>query len=195
MPPRLLLASTSPYRRRLLERLQLPFAVEPSGTDEVAVTGEAAAARAKRLARAKAQAVGSRHPEAWILGSDQVAECAGRLLDKPGDAAGCRAQLLLQSGRLTVFHTAAVLWRADPPVRHEHVDRTSVRFRVLSAEEIARYVEADAPYDCAGSFRAEGQGIALFESIESRDPTALVGLPLIWVAAALRKAGFDPFSG
>jgi septum formation protein len=190
----LLLASTSPYRRRLLERLGLPFAVEAPQVDEAPVAGEQPAERALRLARAKAAAVSARHPSSLVLGSDQVADCGGLVLDKPGDAAGCRAQLRASSGRAVQFHTAIVLLRAEPPVTRESVDRTTVRFRQLSEAEIARYVERDAPFDCAGGFRSEGLGVALFESVETRDPAALVGLPLIWVAGALRDAGLDPLS-
>lgn len=190
----LLLASTSPYRRRLLERLGVPFTVEPPGVDEAPVHGEEPAARALRLARAKAAAVSGRHPHAIVLGSDQVAECGGLVLDKPGNAAACRAQLRASSGGEVRFHTAAVVARSHPLLTCEHVDLTIVRFRQLSDREIGRYVELDTPLDCAGGFRAEGRGIALFESVQSWDPTALVGLPLIWVAAALRDAGLDPLS-
>ncbi|MGQ0429057.1 MAG: Maf family protein [Gammaproteobacteria bacterium] len=191
----LLLASTSPYRRRLLERLGLPFAVEPSQADETLLAGETPGVRALRLARAKAAAVSARHPGALVIGSDQVAACAGAVLDKPRDAARSRAQLNACSGHAVAFHTAAVLMRGDPACAREHVDLTTVRFRSLNDQEIAQYVLRDAPYDCAGSFRAEGLGIALFESVETRDPTALVGLPLIWVAAALAACGLDPLSG
>jgi septum formation protein len=192
--PTLYLASTSRYRAALLARLGLAFAVEAPGVDESPQTGEEPAVRALRLARAKAAAVAARHPDAWVLGSDQVADCAGRILDKPGDAAGCIAQLRASSGREVHFHTAVVLNRARDGRRRDHVDRTVVRFRALDAATIARYVALDQPYDCAGGFRSEGLGIALFESIDSRDPAALVGLPLIWVAAALRESGLDPLA-
>ncbi|MGQ0428875.1 MAG: Maf family protein [Gammaproteobacteria bacterium] len=189
------LASTSPYRRRLLERLGLPFAVEAPEIDEPPTGGEAPPARALRLARAKAAVVSARHPGALVLGSDQVAECAGTVLGKPRDALGCRAQLRHCSGRAVSFHTAAVLACGDAAVVREHVDLTTVRFRRLGDWEIEQYVLRDQPYDCAGGFRAESLGIALFESVETRDPTALVGLPLIWVAAALAACGLDPLSG
>lgn len=194
MAATLLLASTSPYRRRLLERLGLPFAVESPQVDERALPGEGPAERALRLARAKAAAVAARHPKSLVLGSDQVADCDGTVLDKPGDATQCRRQLRLSSGRAVRFHTAAVLVRADPATAHEHLDLTVVRFRQLADPQIARYVELEAPFDCAGGFRCEGLGVALFESVETRDPTALVGLPLIWVAAVLRAAGLDPLT-
>lgn len=195
MAATLLLASTSPYRRRLLERLGLPFAVESPQVDERAVADEAPAARALRLAHAKAAAVAARHPQSWVLGSDQVADCDGIVLHKPGDAAHSLNQLRAESGRSVRFHTAAVLMRADPASMQEHVDLTTVHFRRLSEPEIARYVELEAPYDCAGAFRSEGLGVALFQSIDSRDPSALIGLPLIWVAAALRACGLDPLTG
>jgi septum formation protein len=195
MAATLLLASTSPYRRRLLERLGLPFAVEAPQVDETPAADELPAARALRLARLKAAAVSARHPGSLVLGSDQVADCGGLVLDKPGDAAGCRAQLRASSGRAVQFHTAVVLLRAEPPVVRDFIDQTTVRFRSLAEDEIARYVERDAPFDCAGGFRSEGLGVTLFESVETRDPTALVGLPLIWVADALRAAGLDPLSG
>ncbi|HEU0225034.1 MAG TPA: nucleoside triphosphate pyrophosphatase [Steroidobacteraceae bacterium] len=191
----LLLASTSPYRRRVLERLGLPFAVESPRVDERVQAGEEPAARALRLAHAKAAAVAARHPQAWVLGSDQVADCGGTVLDKPGDAARCRSQLQAESGRAVHFHTAAVLMRVDPASVQEHLDLTVVRFRALSDAEISRYVELEAPWDCAGAFRSEGLGAALFESIDTRDPCALIGLPLIWVATALRACGLDPLTG
>ncbi len=194
MSATLLLASTSPYRRRLLERLGLPFAVEEPRVDEGALADEAPAERALRLARAKAAAVSVRHPQALVLGSDQVAELAGTILDKPGDAAGCLAQLSASSGRAVAFHTAVVLTRGEPAIRREHVDHTVVRFRELDRARIAEYVLRDAPHDCAGGFRAEGLGSALFDSVETRDPSALIGLPLIWVAAALAACGLDPLS-
>jgi septum formation protein len=194
MRPRLVLASTSPYRAALLARLSIAFETSAPRVDERPLEGEAPAERALRLARAKAQAVAAVHPSAWVLGSDQVAACAGRIHDKPGDAARCRAQLKASSGRAVEFFTAAVLMRSESRSLSEHVDRTVVRFRTLSDEEIARYVELDGPFDCAGSFRSEARGPLLFESIETSDPAALVGLPLIWVATALRAAGFDPLA-
>jgi septum formation protein len=194
MAPRLLLASTSRYRALLLERLGLPFGVEAPGVDEVPRAREKAAARALRLAHAKAAAVAARHPDACVIGSDQVAVAARRVLDKPGEAALCRAQLRASSGRRVEFHAAVVLRSPNPDGAREHVDRTIVRFRRLTDQEIARYVEIEQPFDCAGGFRSEGLGVALFESVESRDPTALVGLPLIWLAGALRAAGLDPLA-
>jgi septum formation protein len=194
MAPRLLLASTSRYRALLLARLGLPFEVEAPGVDEATRAHEGHAARALRLAHAKASAVALRHPGACVIGSDQVAVAAGRVLDKPRDAARCRAQLRSSSGQPVVFHTAVVLHGPGPDDVREHVDCTVVRFRPLTDREVARYVEIEQPFDCAGGFRSEGLGIALFEAIESRDPSALVGLPLIWLAGALRTAGLDPLA-
>ncbi|HKX99695.1 MAG TPA: nucleoside triphosphate pyrophosphatase [Steroidobacteraceae bacterium] len=195
MEPSLILASTSRYRAELLARLGLAFETVAPEVDETALPGEPPRLRAARLAAAKASAVARRHPGRWVIGSDQVADLAGEILDKPGDAVRCRAQLAAQSGRAVEFHTAVVLMRAGPPRAYEHLDRTVVRFRHLSAEEIARYVERDRPFDCAGGFRSEGLGAVLFESVQTSDPAALVGLPLIWLAGALRSAGFDPLEG
>jgi septum formation protein len=191
MAPTLILASTSPYRASLLGRLGLPFEAVPPGVAELPQSGESPRARALRLAQAKADAVARRFPGSWVIGSDQVAELGGRTLGKPADAARCRAQLAAESGSLVEFHTAAVLVRLEPRSNFEHVDRTAVRFRTLTADDIARYVELDRPFDCAGGFRSEGLGAALFESMETHDPAALVGLPLIWLAGALRAAGLD----
>ncbi len=185
---RLVLASTSPYRRELLARLRLPFEVARPDTDEAPHPGEAPADLAQRLAAAKAAAVAKQFPGAWVLGSDQVAELDGAPLGKPGGRERAIAQLSAMSGREVAFRTAVCL--AGEGSRHSALDTTRVRFRVLEAGEIARYVDAELPFDCAGSFKSEGLGIALFESIESRDPTGLVGLPLIATARLLRQAGF-----
>jgi septum formation protein len=192
--PTLVLASSSRYRADLLGRLGLPFETEAPGVDESPRDGESPRGQALRLAKAKAEAVALRYPESWVIGSDQVADLGGRILGKPGDAARCRAQLGAESGNVVEFHTAAVLMRHEPRFAFEHVDRTAVRFRRLTAAEIARYVELDRPFDCAGGFRSEGLGAALFESMETCDPAALVGLPLIWLAGALRAAGLDPLA-
>jgi len=189
--PELILASTSPYRRSLLERLGIPFTAMPPQTPEDTLPGELPPDRALRLAIAKAQAIASRRPDAAVIGSDQVAAVGSKILDKPGDAARCRAQLTAASGSSARFHTACAVIAPQTGVRMVHIDTTTVFFRSLSDQEIERYVERERPFDCAGGFRAEGLGISLFESIESRDPTALIGLPLIWLACALRRAGFQ----
>ena len=187
--PELILASTSRYRRALLERLELPFTAVAPEVSEAYQQGELPADRAARLALAKAQTLAERHPEALVIGSDQVAALGAQVLDKPGDAARCHAQLAAASGERVRFHTGCALLGAGGTVRMVHLDTTTVVFRTLEAAEIARYVEAERPFDCAGGFRAEALGISLFERIESTDPTALIGLPLIWLAAALRRAG------
>lgn len=188
--PRLILASTSRYRRELLERLRLPFDVARPDTDETSLPGEPPAALARRLAAAKAATVARDHGDAWVLGSDQVAGLGDVALGKPGGRAAALAQLAAMSGHSVHFRTAVCLAHADGR-RFEALDTTIVHFRVLDGDEIARYVDAEQPFDCAGSFKSEGLGIALFESIESRDPTALVGLPLIATASLLRQAGFQ----
>ncbi len=186
----LVLASTSRYRRELLSRLGLPFSVLSPEVDETALPGETPRALAIRLARSKAQAVAARlDGGGWALGSDQVAEAAGGALGKPGNRKTAIAQLRAMSGQVVRFYTAINLTHRDGR-RFSVIDLTKVRVRTLSKAEIERYVDAEQPFDCAGSFKSEGLGIALFDSIESRDPTALIGLPLIATARLLRKAGF-----
>ena len=187
---RLLLASTSPYRRELLDRLRLPYAVGRPEVDETPQPGEAAVSLAIRLGRAKAQAVAGRAGgDAWAIGSDQAADVLGQVLGKPGDRAGAVAQLQAMRGQRVRFHTSVALAHADGRL-YEALDLTEVALRWLDDEEIERYVDAEQPFDCAGSFKSEGLGIALFDAIDSRDPTALVGLPLIATARLLRQAGF-----
>jgi septum formation protein len=186
---RLILASTSPYRRALLARLRLPFDAVAPAVDETPYAGEAPVALARRLADMKAHVVASGNPEAWTIGSDQVVDHNGTTLGKPGSRERAIAQLTAMSGERVDFHTALVLTRAGGPTL-EAVDTTRVRFRTLSDDEIARYVDAETPFDCAGSFKSEGLGIALFDAVESQDPTALIGLPLIATARLLREVGF-----
>lgn len=150
--------------------------------------GELPAVRALRLAGEKAAEVHAREPDAFVIGSDQVADLDGRVLGKPGDLATAIAQLNAMSGREVVFHTALCI--VGPRFRGSTIDTTRVRVRTLGGEEIARYQQAEPAFDCAGSFKAEGLGIALFDAIDSSDPSALVGLPLIATARLLRKAGF-----
>ncbi len=187
---RLILASTSSYRRELLGRLRLPFACVAPEVDEIARAGEPALERAVRLALAKATAVAARHPASTVIGSDQVAVCRGELLDKPGDAVRCRAQLRRLSGSQASFHTAVAVLSAERARTLQFVDTTTVHVRPLSDAEIERYIAAEQPFDCAGGFRCEGLGISLFERIVCEDPTALVGLPLIRTAGALRELGY-----
>jgi septum formation protein len=187
--PDLILASTSAYRRALLERLGLPFDIARPEVDESPRPGEAPQALAVRLARAKVEAVAATAGPAWVIGSDQVAELDGRALGKPGTTDNAIAQLRSMSGREVRFLTALCLAGPDGR-RFEALDVTTVHFRALGDNEIARYVERERPLDCAGSFKCEGLGIALFEAIENRDPTALIGLPMIATARLLREAGF-----
>ena len=186
----LVLGSTSPYRRALLERLGLPVEVARPEVDETPLPHEAPRQLARRLAADKARAVSLRLREAWVIGSDQVAELDGQALGKPGSFERAADQLAAASGREVRFHTAVCLARHGEPRRFEFQDVTLVRFRTLDNATIERYLHAEQPYDCAGSFKAEGLGICLFEAIESLDPTALVGLPLIGLANALRGIGY-----
>ncbi|WP_058835192.1 Maf family protein [Luteimonas abyssi] len=184
----LVLASTSAYRRELLERLGRPFETARPDVDETPRPGETPASLAGRLARAKARAVSLQRPDAWVIGSDQVADLDGQPLGKPGTHAATVAQLRAMAGRQVHFHTGVALAHAGD-CRAASLDLTRVHFRPLSDQEIARYVDAERPYDCAGGFKSEGLGIALFDAIDTRDPTALIGLPLIATAKLLREAG------
>ena len=188
--PGLILASTSIYRRQLLERLRIPFSVARPEVDEAPRQGELPLQRATRLALEKAQAVARQHPAQVVIGADQVASCEGAILDKPGDAQTARAQLQAQSGRAVDFYSAVALVHTERGFADHFVDRTTVVFRTLSAAEIEAYLAADAPYDCAGSLRSEALGLSLCERIETLDPTALIGLPLIRLAASLRSCGY-----
>ena len=189
MSYRLLLASTSPYRRELLSRLCIPFGVARPEVDETPHPGESPLALVQRLATAKAAAIAAREADAWVIGSDQVAELDGQPLGKPGGRDAALAQLAAMSGRSVAFRTALCVMHRNLG-RFDALDTTVVRFRDLAADEIVRYVDAEQPFDCAGSFKSEGLGITLFEAVESSDPTALVGLPLIATARLLRQAGF-----
>jgi len=183
------LGSSSRYRFELMARLRIPFDVSAPNVDETPLTGEAPQALALRLALAKARAVAALHPEAVVIGSDQVADLAGQPLGKPGNHARAVAQLRQMRGQTVIFQTAlAVVCLASG---FEEVDLAKVRvvFRDLSDEEIEAYLLAEQPYDCAGSAKSEGLGIALLESIDNDDPTALIGLPLIRTARLLRQAG------
>ena len=185
----LVLGSTSVYRRELLQRLRLPFTVAAPAVDETPLPGEPPAQLAQRLALAKAHAVATLHPEAVVIGSDQVADLAGQPLGKPGDHARATAQLQRMRGHTVVFHTAvAVVCHANGFAQTD-LAPVRVRFRELSDAEIERYLRAEQPYDCAGSAKSEGLGISLLEAIDSDDPTALIGLPLIRTCRLLRAAG------
>lgn len=184
---KLILASTSPYRKELLARLNLAFDSVAPEVDETPLADEQPTETACRLALAKAQAVRDRNPDSLIVGSDQVAICDGQRLDKPGNHANAVRQLQLASGRSVVFHTAVVLLNSSSGRIQTELVPTETRFRSLSAEEIVRYLRAEPAYDCAGSAKSEGLGISLLEEIRSPDPTALIGLPLIALCSMLRN--------
>jgi septum formation protein len=184
----LILASTSRYRRDLLQRLGVPFDCVAPDVDETRLPGEPAAEMAARLARVKAEAVAARHPEAIVIGSDQVALRGVDVLGKPGTVERCRQQLRASSSQEVVFLTAVHVIDGTAGRTESYVDRTVVKFRELSDAEIDRYIDRDQPLDCAGGFKAESLGIALFDRIESIDPTGLTGLPLSWLCGALRRA-------
>lgn len=191
MPP-LILASTSRYRQELLTRLRLPFEAVAPEVDESALTGEVPAALAERLALAKARAVAARHPGAVVIGSDQVADLDGEAIGKPGTHERAVEQLRRMSGQQVVFQTAVAV--VAPGLAAIERAEVRVRFRVLGDAAIEAYLRADQPYDCAGSAKVESLGVALLEAVDSDDPTALIGLPLIRTCALLRRAGLDPLA-
>jgi septum formation protein len=191
---RLVLASTSRYRSELLQRLRLPFTVRAPEVDETALDGEAPRALALRLALAKADAVADLDRDAVVIGSDQVADLDGLAIGKPGDHARATAQLRSMRGRTVLFHTAVAAVCRDSGFRAAGLVTVTVRFRELGDAEIEHYLRAEQPYDCAGSAKAETLGIALLDAIESDDPTALIGLPLIRTCDLLRRAGIDPLA-
>jgi septum formation protein len=188
---RVVLASTSKYRRGLLERIGMPFECADPLVDEAARPGEAPSATALRLAEAKARAVAIRFPDALIIGSDQVASCDGARLDKPGNHLNAVRQLTLVSGKTASFDTAVVLFDTKSQTLGARVVPCRVTFRTLGAGQIERYLRLEQPYDCAGSAKVEGLGIALIARVDTEDPTALIGLPLIALGELLRDAGFD----
>ncbi|MCO4095131.1 MAG: septum formation inhibitor Maf [Acidovorax sp.] len=192
--PPLVLGSTSPYRRELLARLRLDFSVDAPRVDETPQPGEAPARLAQRLAMEKALDVASRHPGAVVIGADQVAELDGQPIGKPGNHARAVAQLRAMRGRQVVFHTAVAVVRPDTGFAQGLLAPVAVQFRPLTDAEIERYLRLEQPYDCAGSAKCETLGIALLERIDSDDPTALVGLPLMRTCALLRQAGIDPLA-
>ena len=194
-PPLLILASTSVYRRELLERVRIPFECHPPGVDETPLPGERAGALVIRLARSKAEAVAARHPESWVIGSDQIAVLTDAaqhetILGKPGTVPNCIDQLQTCSGRTLAFVTAVAVVRRQENALMEFVDTTRVTYRTLDRASIERYVERESPLDCAGGLKSEALGITLCECIESSDPTALIGLPLIRLCAVLRDVGY-----
>lgn len=186
---RLVLASTSPYRRQLLERFGQRFTVAAPDVDESPLPGETPVDLVNRLARAKAEVVARRNPRSIVIGSDQIAVFGREILGKPGNPERCIEQLKAVSGQRLTFNTAVHVIQSDTGSNESHLDVTTVYFRKLSDDEITRYVARERPVNCAGGFKAEALGITLFERIESQDPTALIGLPLIWLASALRRSG------
>jgi septum formation protein len=187
----LILASTSRYRRELLARLLLPFEVHPPEVDETPLPEESPSTLAERLALEKALAVARRFPEAVVIGSDQVADLGGEPLGKPGDHARAAAQLRRMRGQTLVFQTAVAVVCQASGFSQRELAPVRVTFRNFSDAAIERYLLAEQPYDCAGSAKSEGLGIAMLDAIDSDDPTALVGLPLIRTANMLRAAGID----
>ena len=179
------LASSSRYRRELLARLGLPFEHRSPDIDESRLPGEAPDALARRLARAKAEAIAAVTPEAWVIGSDQVCALGAECLGKPGTLEGQLNMLSRLAGNTVSFYTAVSIV-GPGGVRHEHLDETRCVFRALSTEDIETYVEAEPAIDCAGGFKSESLGMTLLERLETVDPTALIGLPMIWVAGTLR---------
>jgi septum formation protein len=193
-PPPLILASTSPYRRALLQRLGWPFSVAPPRVDESALPGEAPSATAVRLAEAKARSVATQRPDGLVIGSDQVADCDGTTISKPADHDDAVRILTALSGRTIVFHTGVALLDAPAGDLQRACVDVSSTFRELSRREIEAYLAREKPYDCAGAVKSEALGIALFERIDSDDPTALIGLPLIALTRMLRARGIDVLS-
>ncbi|MCY4477424.1 MAG: Maf family protein [Gammaproteobacteria bacterium] len=181
---KIVLASQSPYKRQLLSRLVSDLATDPSGVDESPLAGENPRDQAARLAEAKAREMAPRHAGAWVIGADQLAELDGRAVGKQPTIAQARSMLLSLSGRALNFHTAVCV--LDPEGEAQsHTDLTVARFRTLDPSLVERYLALDAPYDCTAAFRAEGAGPLLLEALETADPTAIVGLPLIWLASVL----------
>jgi septum formation protein len=193
-PPRLILASSSAYRKELLSRLQLPFGVAVPDIDESPLTGETPSATALRLAREKAAAVAATHPGCLVIGSDQVATLDGEQIGKPGNHAAALAQLQKMRGHEVIFHTALCLWDGRNGQAHIEDIQTVVKFRDLPDHELDAYLRIEQPYDCAGSAKNEALGIAILERIDSSDPTALTGLPLIALTGMLRAAGVSFFN-
>ncbi|MEY4641061.1 MAG: hypothetical protein RLZZ227_1055 [Pseudomonadota bacterium] len=190
----LVLASSSPYRRTLLEQLRVPFTSASPDIDETPLPGEPVSMLVERLALAKARALVPRFPQALIIGSDQACALGADILGKPGTLANAMAQLKACSGRRVTFHTGLVLYDARDGSWQHAVDTYVVQFRELPEAEIACYLEQEQPFDCAGSFKVEGLGITLFAALEGRDFNSLIGLPLLSLCAMLRKAGINPLA-
>jgi septum formation protein len=191
----LILGSTSPYRRELLQRLRIPFEVMSPGVDETPLAGESPRALAGRLALVKARAVAAMFPQAVVIGADQVADLNSLPVGKPGSHDRAVAQLRLMRGQTVIFQTAVAVVCLESGFEQSDLAAVAVRFRDLSDDEIENYLRAEQPYDCAGSAKSEGLGIALLESIDSDDPTALIGLPLIRTCKMIQAAGVTVLAG
>ncbi|MDM5088691.1 Maf-like protein [Aeromonas bestiarum] len=189
MPTQLILASTSRYRKALLEKLALPFECAAPEVDESPLPGESAEVLVARLALAKASAIADRFDQGLIIGSDQVCVCDGQILGKPGTVEKAVAQLMAAQGRSVTFHTGLCVLDAASGRAEQMVEPFTVHFRTLDEAALRRYVEAELPLDCAGSFKCEGMGIVLFKGLEGRDPNALIGLPLIGLIELLARHG------
>ncbi|MGL4251310.1 MAG: Maf family protein [Aeromonas sp.] len=189
MPQNLILASTSRYRKALLEKLGIPFECIAPEVDELPLAGESAQELVARLARAKAQAIAAHHDHGLIIGSDQVCVCDGRILGKPGTVDNAVGQLMAAQGRSVIFYTGLCVLDATTGEAHQLIEPFTVHFRHLDEAAIRRYVAAEMPLDCAGSFKCEGMGIVLFTALEGRDPNALIGLPLIGLIELLERHG------
>ena len=187
----IVLGPTSPFRRELLAKLGLPFLTDAPQTDETAMAGETPADLVRRLASAKAHDVGARHPDALVIGSDQVACIDGEILGKPGDRETAIRQLTAATGRTVTFHTGLCLLNTATGREQSAVEPFEVQFRPLSTAQIERYVDREQPYNCAGSFKSEGLGITLFSALHGRDPNTLIGLPLILLVEMLEREGIS----
>ena len=191
----LVLASTSPYRRQLLARLGLPFDQAKPMVDETPLPGESPLALSLRLA--KAMALAQQYPQAWLIGSDQVAVCKGRLMGKPGTPQAALSQLQWQRGSITTFHTAVCLFRADTGESQIQIVSTDVHWLAeseLSDAQLQRYIDLESPLDCAGAAKSEGLGTVLIQKMDTPDPTALIGLPMVALTKMLRTWGLDPLT-
>lgn len=192
--PELILASTSPYRRLLLEKLGIPFTCAAPEVDELPLPAETPRHLVLRLAQAKAQALAERFPHHLIIGSDQVCVLDGEITGKPHTEENARKQLKKASGNIVTFYTGLALYNSVNGQLQTECEPFDVHFRHLTEQEINYYVQKESPLNCAGSFKSEGLGIALFERLEGRDPNTLVGLPLIALCQMLRREGFNPLS-
>jgi septum formation protein len=193
----LVLASTSPYRRQLLARLGLPFDQAKPMVDETPLPGESPLALSLRLAKAKAMVLAQQYPQAWLIGSDQVAVCKGRLMGKPGTPQAALSQLQWQRGSVTSFHTAVCLFRADTGESQIQIVSTDVHWLAeseLSDTQLQRYIDLESPLDCAGAAKSEGLGTVLIQKMDTPDPTALIGLPMVALTKMLRTWGLDPLT-